>query len=156
MMGVLCWPVGWLAKHHTKRCLELQNNMVGHTTFVGAPDMSAGLVFTATHMPICPAFHNSSQSSPLYFTSLECSFIISWNTCSLLVTNICPFIALFFFLCLLLLVLIIIYLFIVLPIFVVYVGCLSNGICCGIFVESAEYTHQLNYFCVRVFIQLVL
>ena len=123
-------------------------------TFVGAANKSAGLVFTATHMPICPVFYNSSRSSPLYFTSLECSFIISWNICSLLVTYICPFIALFFFLCLLLLVLIVIYLVIVLPIFIAYVGCLSNGICCWISVDSAEYFCQWICFYVRVFIGL--
>ena len=99
-------------------------------------------------------FYNSSWPSPLYFTSLDCSFIISWNTCSLLVTNICPFIALFFFLCLLLL--IIIYLFMVLSIFIVYVGCLSNGISCWIYVDGVEYLHQWICFYVRVFIRLVL
>ena len=55
----LCYaqPVGQLAKCHTKRHLELQDNAAGHMTFVGAADMLAGLVLVAIHMPICLLFY---------------------------------------------------------------------------------------------------
>ena len=33
-VSAVCWPVGWPAKCHTKRCLESWNNGAGHTTFV--------------------------------------------------------------------------------------------------------------------------
>ena len=108
-LGVLCWPVGWLAKHHTKRCLESQNNMVSHATFVGAANMLAGLIFTATHMPICPFFTTYPDlvlcTSPLWnaislslgtpapylclITALllHCSF--SFSSCCLVLLFIC-------------------------------------------------------------------
>ena len=53
---VLCWPVGWLAKCHTKRCLELQDNAGGCMTFIGM----AKLVLVAICLPICLGFTNMS------------------------------------------------------------------------------------------------
>ena len=55
-VSVLCQPVSWPAKCHTKRCLELQDNAAGCITFVGVASMSAGLVIVARHMPICLVF----------------------------------------------------------------------------------------------------
>ena len=134
--------VGQLAKCHTKRCLELQNNGASHTTFVGVAHMSPRLVLAATCMLICLLLYNSSQCSLLYFNTLEHSFIVSWNTCSFLVTSqYLPFSTLFLVFCLLFLILII-YLFIALSIFIVYVGCLSNGVCYWIFIHGVEYFCQ--------------
>ena len=59
---------------HTKRCLELQNNAVGHTTFVDTSDMLAGLTTVFIHMLICLVFYNVSWSCPSYFT-----FMSGWN-----------------------------------------------------------------------------
>ena len=50
------WYVGLLAKYHTKRCLESQNNAAGHMAFVGVANMSARLVLVARHMLICLFF----------------------------------------------------------------------------------------------------
>ena len=58
--GMLCQPVSQLAKCHTKRCLELQNNTADHTTFVGVADMSAGLVLVAKMYDNVWFFYNSS------------------------------------------------------------------------------------------------
>ena len=88
---VLWQPVSRLAKCHTKRCLELQNNTAGHTTFFGVADMLAGLVIVAMHMPICLFFNISSQPSFYDFTVLKHCFIVSWNTCiSLPTIDNCP------------------------------------------------------------------
>ena len=43
-------------KCHTKRHLELPNNTVGHTTFVGVANMLAGLTTVFIHMLICLVF----------------------------------------------------------------------------------------------------
>ena len=53
--NALCWPVGWLAKC-TKMCLFLQNKAVGHTTYSGAANMLAGLIFIVMCMRVCPVF----------------------------------------------------------------------------------------------------
>ena len=57
VMIVLSWPVGQLPKCCTKRCLELQDNAVGCTTFIGVADRLAGLALVAIHMLICPVFY---------------------------------------------------------------------------------------------------
>ena len=51
--------VGLLAgqqKCHTNICSELQDIAAGHTTFVGAADMSARPVLMLICIPICPVF----------------------------------------------------------------------------------------------------
>ena len=55
--SVLCQPIGQpVKKCHTKRCLESRDNAAGHTTFIGAANMSAGLVTVVSNMVICPVF----------------------------------------------------------------------------------------------------
>ena len=53
---MLYQPVGWLAKCHTKRHLELQDIATGNTTFECVANMSARLVIVSIHMPICQVF----------------------------------------------------------------------------------------------------
>ena len=58
--GVLCWPVGWMAKCHVKTCLELQDNAASNTTFVGVANMLTRLIIVVKHMLICLVFYNTS------------------------------------------------------------------------------------------------
>ena len=140
-VSMLCWPVGQLAKFHTKRCLELQNNAAGHMTFVGMANMTAKHVPAARHMIICLVILlNSSQSS--FRTSLP------WKTDLLFPGMQAPslqlisvlFNTLFLVLCLLFV--INIYLFMVLFITIVCIGCLYIGIHCWIFVDVVQYVCQ--------------
>ena len=67
--SMLCWPVGWPAKCHTKKHLFSWDNAISCMTFVAAPDMSTGLVIVTMHTLICPAF---SQFVIICFLQLHC------------------------------------------------------------------------------------
>ena len=55
--SVLCQPVGWPVKYHTKKCLYSQNNMVGHMTYAAAAaDMPARLMLAVMYIPVCLFF----------------------------------------------------------------------------------------------------
>ena len=56
MVSVLCWPVGWLAKCHTKMCLFLLNNVVSHMTYVAAANRLAELMIVVMCIQVCPVF----------------------------------------------------------------------------------------------------
>ena len=43
---------------HTKRCLEFENNAIGHTTFAGMPTMLAGLtIHVQLTLLVCLLYH---------------------------------------------------------------------------------------------------
>ena len=125
MVSELCQPVGWPAKCHTKRCLELQDNPASHMTFVGVADMSARLIVVLKHMLIFLVFLQCILILffLLHFLGWQIYYLVE---CLLLPYDWClPFSALFYGPCLLL------------KGFLVYQ--LSIGIYCWIFVNIVEY-----------------
>ena len=100
---VLCRPIGWPAKCCTKRCLEFENNVVGHMTFLVEANMTARLLLCLYVCEPVWLFDNTSRSCLndfiylcwitscgyvycSFFMHIFCIFMVSVYVCLFLAT----------------------------------------------------------------------
>ena len=102
---VLCQPVGWPAKCHTKRCLKFENNVVSCTTFQWRLTCQPGFycvymyVSLSGFLTICPDLVLMTlftcAGSVFFFKYVYCSFLLIISCLFMVLFYVCLFLATF-------------------------------------------------------------